>query len=286
MPTDAVNGRLKSAFVVLSSIDEFRSRVVPKLAARPVPEGQPMVNHDEFLDSLRGQLVWSYNNLFQKDFNYAQEIADDQKYFDDREDASRDLRHVMIDGRGIFEHCYRPANISEFGFPNELARDAEGLYQQGRHLDQRLREPDLPVPTPWSAKLVVGALDLADEVSPRVARLEAVLAHVRQEKKELTTAQMARNEAIQHFDQTFVWVSNTCESLFSLAGEKELARRVRPSSTRPGRTEEDPDSSLEGNGQTPPDFEGADPDEPLPGSEDPADETDPPPPAGEDPTAP
>lgn len=278
MPTEAAIGRLKSAFVVLSSIDEFRGQVLPKLAARPAADDQPPVNHGDMLDYLRGQLVFAYNNLFKKDFDYTLELADDQKYFDEREETNDDLRQVMIDSRGLFVHLYRPANVEEYGFPGTLDRDPEGLYQQGRHLDQRLRQPDLEPPKAWTDKVVIGPVTLADEVSPLVEKLGTVLEHVRRERKEATTAQQARNAALDAFDNTFLWVSRTCESLFNLAGEKELAKRVRPSASRPGRTEQDPDSSLDETGQPPPDFNEADPEEPLPGSDDPAGGAAPPPP--------
>ena len=280
MPTETTNKRLKSAFVVLSAIDEFRHRALPGLAAQPTAAEAPQIDYGEWLDALHAQLSWSYNDLFRKDVTYIHELADDTKYFRQRDEIGGNLSEVILRCRGIFDNGYKPANIEEFGFPRNISQDPEQLFQQGQHLDERLREPGLPLPKPLSEKLAIDPTALADVVKSWLTQFDEALAHVRRERREATLARLARQEAVASFDDKFLWVSRTTESLFSLAGEKELAKRVRPSVTRPGRTETDPDEILSETGQAAPDFDQADPTEPLPGSGPDFDPDNPPPDGG------
>ena len=111
---------MKSAEVIHSATSEFRSRALPKLEARPSVEGRPRADHAVTLDALDGELTWASDNLFAKDQAYIHVVADDARYFSDRDEASASLRDVVVRGRGIFDNCYRPKNLEEFGFPRNV----------------------------------------------------------------------------------------------------------------------------------------------------------------------
>ncbi len=49
---------------------------------------------------------------------------------------------------------------------------------------------------------------------------------------------LAKDEALTHYNQSFLWIARTVESLCRLAGLDEVAKRVRPSQRRPGVTAE------------------------------------------------
>ncbi len=56
---------------------------------------------------------------------------------------------------------------------------------------------------------------------------------------------VVKNQAIEEYDRVFGWVTRAFESLFSLAGLEELARRIRPSVRRKGRRAVDEEDALE-----------------------------------------
>ncbi len=60
-------------------------------------------------------------------------------------------------------------------------------------------------------------------------------------------------DAIREYNRWFVWIARTVESLCRVAGLDEVAKRVRPSSRRPGVTAkkfvEPDDGKAEGNAE-------------------------------------
>jgi hypothetical protein len=61
------------------------------------------------------------------------------------------------------------------------------------------------------------------------------------ELRESEATQTAKDKAIVAYDRTFSRVATLAGALLEIAGESELAKRVRPSTRRPGRTVEDAD---------------------------------------------
>jgi hypothetical protein len=49
-----------------------------------------------------------------------------------------------------------------------------------------------------------------------------------------------RDEAVSTYDTAFVRTSRVFEDLCRLAGKDKIADRIRPSTSRPGHTEENP----------------------------------------------
>ncbi len=86
---------------------------------------------------------------------------------------------------------------------------------------------------------------------------QAIDALARQERQSEVLL-LAKNEVLDQHNKTFLWIARTVESLFSLAGLEEVAKRIRPSNRRHGLTEkpfEEPESgdneaSQEGTSET------------------------------------
>ena len=58
------------------------------------------------------------------------------------------------------------------------------------------------------------------------------------EEKEANTTLNAKNKAIEAFDTTFSYAADMISTMLRAAGEKELAKKVRPSGRRTGQTAE------------------------------------------------
>ncbi len=75
-----------------------------------------------------------------------------------------------------------------------------------------------------------------------LARIYGLDIEERGEEAEALRLDMCRTA--DELDRVFAWGAHAAESLFTLAGEPELAARVKPSTERPGRTQQKPAEPL------------------------------------------
>ncbi|MSP60525.1 MAG: hypothetical protein EXR72_09330 [Myxococcales bacterium] len=79
----------------------------------------------------------------------------------------------------------------------------------------------------------------AARIGGEQAQVEAALADVAREAREAEGTLTQKNSAISAYDDRFTRGASFLSGLFGLAGERELAARVRPSTRRPGQTADD-----------------------------------------------
>ena len=78
----------------------------------------------------------------------------------------------------------------------------------------------------------------ADKIDKLRGALDASSADVVREARKAQGTLADKNVAIAAYDMAFSGASKVLEGIFTLAGETVLADRVRPSTRRPGQTEE------------------------------------------------
>lgn len=80
----------------------------------------------------------------------------------------------------------------------------------------------------------------AAELQSEVDALQIIVDGINDQLQERDEILLARNEAMDNYDRVFTRTARVIEDYFRLVGDDEMADRVRPSESRPGRTEEEP----------------------------------------------
>ncbi len=144
------------------------------------------------------------------------------------------VRAVLVDFRQTAAGVVGEAYLRQLGFEGrtpERVVEVERLAQ--RVVDNLDHVKPLPsrvpgfafAPAPWKAHL-------SQQLAPLIKARKALA----QERRESEVTLVNKQEAIEVYDRTFSSVATLVSAFLAIAGERELARRVRPSTRRRGRT--------------------------------------------------
>lgn len=166
------------------------------------------------------------------------------------------LREISEDGDARREHTAATANLREQYIltRNELAvafgeaapvacgyesadRDPVVLERQARRFAGKLSTFNPGIP-PRIKNYTFDRNELADRVLVACDRLDAASKHLKIERKQTDETLVVKNQAMKEFDEFFRFAANFTSSALEVVGHTELARKVRPSSRRPGMTTE------------------------------------------------
>ncbi len=177
------------------------------------------------------------DKLTEAEQTHVDEQADDVRQRQQREADMRALNDEILEVRDAFTGVYKPANVEEFGFPRNVARTPHDLARQGDHLIKNLEKSGLDLPKPrFGEGLPID--ELTKPIRDATKQLRASITDTNRERKEAEVAQVEKDRSAVYYDMLLLWGARMLEGFFTLAGEDELAARVRPSVRRPGNTEE------------------------------------------------
>ncbi len=282
-PSTMVTARKKSCDIVLSAIETDGPQMVDVLGGQyslHLDEGQVMPFETQ-LQLFTKELIRLRNELHESERRNRNQIARETKARGQR-DADVQLVNAKVGrARKVFTGVFDDQQAAEIGMARRNARDSEVLLEQAATLAAHLGRSELQLAEAQLGGIDVDAPTMAQDIKPSADKLQRSLSELRREEKRTEATQIAKNEAMEEFNHGFLWIARSVESMLQLAGLKEQAVRVRPSSRRPGVTERLETSDAEGDK---PEAEGdqleatgdqpqADSDSSATGSEDPSTET-------------
>lgn len=238
-PRKMTTDRHKSSLIVESSVSTHGELVAAKLAESA--QGLPGdLNASDFLAVLlflQALQADARRKLIATDKAHRDEIADDAGFREERDAATADLAGKILKLRDAFRSAFGPNKSKELGFDVRMARTPVAVLAQGLRLLANLNQPEKALPTSNTPGVSLDLESLVPALEAAVTRLQKALEDIAREKTEADATLVAKNLAMKEFDQTFLRVARTLEALYTLAGELDLAARVRPAPRRPGRTE-------------------------------------------------
>lgn len=165
------------------------------------------------------------------------EMSDDAVGRELRDAKIEDVREVLIDFKNLSNAVYGGRYTGEVGFEGETPKDGIMLHRLGLRVVNRIDTVALPAPKfegmafdagLWKEKITVPTQALGD-----------ALADIAREEREAERTLNAKRKTMADYDDVFSKVAGLVSALLNIAGEKELAAKVRPSKNRPGRVSDD-----------------------------------------------
>jgi hypothetical protein len=145
--------------------------------------------------------------------------------------------------------------ISVAGLEGPTAREPEALLAQIDLIVDRLQEPEAEIGPPDLPGFAMSPETFLAALGPDHEELRTVVDGLNDENRKSNHTLIAKDEASDEYDRLFNAIAGALQAFYVLAGMDELARRVRPSSRRRGRTRVVPDDQASSSDSEPGDAE-------------------------------
>ncbi len=237
-------GRLLSGLSVERALTEQGPRVAAILGQRY----QPLFENAEELFAQYMQVILAImtqarEKLTEAVRRHAEELADDVAVRDFRDDSMAETRDAVFNVRDTCEGVFDVKKLP-LEFPRRVSGNPRVLLEQVDHLIGQLSRSGLEMPVSKIKNTTILPDDLIETVKPPSDLLRKAVDDIDREAREAEVTLVEQDRAIEEWDLTFLWGARSAEGLFLLAGEDKLAARIRPSRSRPGRTEQDPEEPV------------------------------------------
>lgn len=239
LPLKSVSGRVRSCHDVLGAIETFGDQMSGTLGedfAPFLPEGQVMP-FQATLELFAGRLSASSQRMVETDRAYRDQRTRETLFRGRRDDAASEVNDDVVGLRKAFGGIYREEKLAEVGFARRTPQSPGELLEQATHLATRLQDPTLDLTGSRFGDLQLEAAKLAAKLVASVASLEQASTALSRQERRTEARKLAKDEALEAHNSGFLWIARTVESLCRLAGLDEVAKRIRPSTRRPGLIE-------------------------------------------------
>jgi hypothetical protein len=246
MPSKQVVDRQKSAQAVIAAGETNASLIadeLEKLLSAHLRKSEKLPDIDLLIDLVARYLGTSTDAMIAADEKNLLELADDDAARNARDEAAASLYSAVGDLREWATALYGTAALRTLGFSGPTPQEPVALSRFAGEIVSALTSGRLPKPKRPGIKW--DPAETVDEIKVAREALETHLKGVAREVREAQGTLAAKNAAISEHDERFARAAGFFAGLFRLAGQADLADKVRPSPRRAGQIE-DADEPLSG----------------------------------------
>ena len=232
--------KLRSYDVVAAAIRTHGGHAAETLNGDPAtPEGESAKDYRPVFSDLGDRLDAVREAMLAANSTHLGQLARVADLMARRDDLKNQLLKAFTPARHTLENLYgSTCSFTIVGVAGSTLRDPRGLIKQVRDTVGFLEDPKVELnATVEEVEVDLGRV--ATRLSSGADQLETAVGNHAEADRQAETTRLAKNEAIESYDRVFFYVARATEGLFDLAGMHDLARRVRPSTSRPERREDD-----------------------------------------------
>lgn len=164
------------------------------------------------------------------DIKYSDELADDDPVRAERNVALQALRVLFLQVQGSVVSTYGDAYARKVGLLGRLQDRPDIFARRAQKVVRLMRST--PVPAPLLEGVTADIPLLATKLESAAVRLEDAVTAVGVEKVEADAAFAAREDAALYWQRVVRLVANFMVGLAEIAGEYNIASRIRPTDRR------------------------------------------------------
>ncbi len=205
----------------------------------PVEEGEPAFDYRKHMQSLGLQLEEAQADVVAAEDEHAARKIRVARRRSELDEVGRVSYDKMVVARQGLETVYESGSYELAFLTGKTPRAPERLYGQLEQSVGLLKQPAVEPRQPKSKAVSIDHDQVLEDLEPELPLLRGAIDRHARTKKEAEGSLVAKQEAVRNLRRTVVWVGRTTEGLFYLAGEDELAKRIRTSTRRPLRPSEE-----------------------------------------------
>ena len=191
---------------------------------------------EKLMKASAGKLEKSTATMVAADEAHIAELDDDAAFRTERDKSAKDIRVTCMDLRELTTTMFGAEYCKAIGYEGNTPEDPLMLHRLATRIVDRIEKVDMPKPrfegmtfdpTSWKKRLQAPA-----------DKLGTVLKKTATEDREAEQTIGAKDDAMTAYDDVFSKTAGLVSALLRIAGEEDLAQRVRPVKSRPGRISE------------------------------------------------
>ncbi len=225
-----VSKRWKSIAEVRASVAAHRSRVGAMLDERAAVQTAEPFSYQPFFEHMDGELARVQLNLVTAEDDLVRQLVRGVRLRRETQQLTVDVYNKQVAARRILSGLY--GGDSEFELAAVQGSTPEAAQTLAEQVDQTvklLRDPEGAIPAALVAGVAVDFVVLASDLETAMAKLLASNEELQRTRKAIDGTRILKDAAIAEVNQVFPWVAGSLENCFRLAGERELADRIRTS---------------------------------------------------------
>ncbi len=185
------------------------------------------------------------------DADYLAERAVLAGLYRESEQPTAKLKGSILSLRSTCEGLLGKESLRAFGLDFLIAQGLPGVLRQGEIIrDRFLSSEGELTPERW-VKDPLAREELAKELDEDIAAAKVMDQRIVEQRKVVDTAKVRKDQAIEEFDRQFIPIARVLEATFRVAGETELADRIRPTVRQLGRDDGREEETAEPEAQAP-----------------------------------
>ncbi|MFO0578387.1 MAG: hypothetical protein U1A78_30645 [Polyangia bacterium] len=231
--------RIAVTDVVASSLAVHGEEIAAALGERLALSGRSKLDSKALLDALLAALQATSGELAASDQAHALELSDDEAPRQLRDGLTLTVRDKLLSLRELLSGAYGAAVAASYLLGEALPESSQALLARGRSVAERLATVPFTA-APRHASLKLRAADLAGELVELVDALEAAIGNVRTEEREAQLTLERRNRASEVWQEVYQGVTHMAYGAYILAGRRDLAERIEPTSRKRAGIGEEP----------------------------------------------
>lgn len=244
MAEKQITSRQKATDAVYKSVvthSEITGRAWAKRYTPYLEEGETMPDMALAMKLVGREMVATTTVMVEASEDHERELADDTLPRKKRDERKNKLLKKVVDVRDSINSVLGQGALKALGISGRTPQEPVALIKTAKKMAKGLEDEEVKLPGPRVKGITLDRVVLAGELRELINPLQEALDVVGLEERQAEQTLSKKWASIDQNDETFGDGSRWLEQTLYIAGQDDIADKVRSSKSKPGRLDESDD---------------------------------------------